>query len=403
MIGWAVDTAIAVSVLLLVVLAIRKPVGAAFGAGAAYALWLAPALRVVTPPLTLAQMPVHGPSLAGGVNYAVIAGGASSEAGISLGSIAGFLWIAGAIVFLVVHIWRHHRFLREALAAGRPIDIPGVRYDVVASERVGGPMATGLVHPLILVPGDFEQRMSAEEQRFALWHEQLHHRRGDIWASAGALVLVSVFWFNPFAHLALGAFRRDMEAACDAQLLAEAGEAAAPAYAATILRCAAAPVPRSLCALTAIDELKGRLTMLKLNHGPVRRVAGLGVAAIIAGAGIATAVAAQTDKKEEVVEKRIVIRHAGERGDLKPGEVPELEKLSTKCPGEKFEASSAGSSEAKKQDVKIIICGTKDEKLLPALEKAEAELQKQNDIPADRKAEILAKIRAKISELRAKG
>jgi len=52
-------------------------------------------------------------------------------------------------------------------------------------------MATGLVHPLILVPAEFEKRMSVEEQRFALWHEQLHHRRGDIWASAGALLLAA--------------------------------------------------------------------------------------------------------------------------------------------------------------------------------------------------------------------
>lgn len=108
-------------------------------------------------------------------------------------------------------------------------------------------------------------------------------------------------------------------------------------------------------------------------------------------------------KEEHVYEKKIVIRHAGDKGDFKPGEVPEVEKFSTKCPGEKFEASSASGDVVKKQDVKIIICGTKDEKLLPALEKAEAELQKQDDVPAERKAELLAKIRAKIAELRAKG
>jgi len=62
MIGWAVDTTIAVSVLLLVVLAIRKPFAAAFGARAAYALWLAPALRAVTPPLAVPDTPIPAPS-----------------------------------------------------------------------------------------------------------------------------------------------------------------------------------------------------------------------------------------------------------------------------------------------------------------------------------------------------
>ena len=404
MIGWAVDTTIAVSVLLLVVLAIRKPFAAAFGARAAYALWLAPALRAVTPPLALPDMPIPAPSLVGGVNYAVVTGSASTEIVISLGAILSFVWIGGAVSFLALHVWRHHRFISGALQAGRPLDIADVTYDVVASDRVGGPMATGLVHPLILVPAEFEKRMSVEEQRFALWHEQLHHRRGDIWASAGALLLVALHWFNPFAHFALGAFRRDMEAACDAQLLAEAGASAAPAYAATILRCAAAPVPRSLCALTAIDELKGRLTMLKLNHGPARRIAGLALAGVIAAAGMATAGAAQSDQKDqEVFEKRIVIRHAGDKGDLKPGEVPKVDELTTNCQGEKFLVDSAGGTEKRKENVKFFLCADKGESLLAALEKAEVNLQKQDDIPADRKAEILAKIHAKISELRAKG
>jgi beta-lactamase regulating signal transducer with metallopeptidase domain len=375
-----------------------------FGARAAYALWLAPALRAITPPISLPGFPLTAPSVTGAVDYVLTAGAPSARASVSLGSVMLVVWAAGAAIFLAVHIWRHQRFLGEALSSGRPLGIAGIPYDVIASDRVGGPMATGLIHPLILVPADFERRMSAEEQRFALWHEQLHHRRGDIWASAGALILVSLLWPNPFAHLALGAFRRDMEAACDARLLAEAGASAAPAYAATILRCAAAPVPRSLCALTSIDELKGRLTMLKLNHGRGRRLAGLAITAIIAGTGIATAAVVQDQAREEtkVIEKKVVIRHAG-KDDLKSGEIPKVEELTTNCEGEKFLVDSSGGTETRKENVKFFLCADKGENLLTALEKAEADLQKRDEIPAASKAEILAKIRARISELRSKG
>ena len=58
MIGWAVDTAIAVSLLIGAVLLIRRPFAAAFGARAAYALWLAPAVRAITPQLNFPAMPV---------------------------------------------------------------------------------------------------------------------------------------------------------------------------------------------------------------------------------------------------------------------------------------------------------------------------------------------------------
>ena len=405
MIGWAVDTAVAVSLLIAAVLLIRRPFGVMFGARAAYALWLAPALRAVTPPWTFPSVHVPAASLSGAADYVLITSAAAPTSAVPLATVVTSVWLGGAAIFLTAHIWRHHQFLREALATARWLDIPGVPYDVIASGRIDGPMATGLTNPLILVPADFQQQLDSDEQGFALWHEQLHHRRGDIWASAGALVLVSLLWFNPLAHLALGAFRRDMEAACDASLIAEAGGDAAPAYARTILRCASRPVPRSLCALTAIDELKGRLMMLKLNHGPTRRLAGLTLATVIAAGGIATAgAAAQEAPKPETkkFEKKIHIHHVGDRDVLKRGQPGELGKMDM-CPGEVFKVESAGGTADRKEDVTFLICTDRGDKMLPALEKAEADLQTSNDMPADRKAELLTKIRAKIAELRARG
>lgn len=405
MIAWAVDTAVAVSLLIAAVLLIRRPFAVMFGARAAYALWLAPALRAVTPPMTFPPVPVPAPSLSGAADYVLVTNAAAPASALPLATVVTAAWLGGAAIFLTAHIWRHHRFLREALATARGLDIPGVPYDVIASDRIDGPMATGLTHPLILVPAGFQQQLGPDEQRFALWHEQLHHCRGDIWASAAALILVSLLWFNPLAHLALGAFRRDMEAACDASLIAEAGSDAAPAYARTILRCASRPVPRSLCALTAIDELKGRLMMLKLNHGRTRRLAGLFLASAIAASGIATAgAAAQESPKPETkkFEKKIHIHHVGDRDVLKRGEPGELGKMDM-CPGEVFKVESAGGSADRKEDVTFLICTDRGDKMLPALEKAEADLQTSNDMPADRKAELLTKIRAKIAELRARG
>lgn len=404
MIGWAVDTAIAVSVLILGVLLIRKPFAAAFGARAAYALWLAPAIRAVTPPLSLPSAPIDASPISGAADYMLVSGPVTATSQLSFAAVVLTIWLGGAALFLTAHFWRHHLFIDRALQSARPLDIPGVPYDVIASDHVDGPMATGLVHQLILVPVDFQEQMSSEEQRFALWHEQLHHRRGDIWASAGALLLVSLLWFNPFAHLALGAFRRDMEAACDASLISEAGSSAAPAYAATILRCASRPVPRSLCALTSIDELKGRLMMLKLNHGPARRFAGLVLASAIAAGGIATAGVAQEKATETKVEKKIIVRKVHGDGDvIKRGNPDEMLTKAEKCAGEKFEVDSTGGAEGKEEKVKFVLCTKNGEELIGALERAEADIQKQDDMSPERKADILAKVRAKIAELRARG
>ena len=146
--------------------------------------------------------------------------------------------------------------------------------------------------------------------------------------------------------------------------------------------------------------------MLKRNHGPFRRVAGLLLACAIAMGGFATAGAAQEKAKEETkaFEKKIVIHHVdGQEDVLKHGSPGELRATALNCPGERFEVSSAGGDPSRKEDVKFFICTKAGGEMLKALEKAEADIQKQDDMPADPKAEILSKIRAKISELRAKG
>lgn len=408
MIAWATYGALGTSILILAVLLVRRPVARTFGPNAAYALWLAPAARAVLPPISLPAMPLPAsPMIAGPVDYVLIAG--QPDGGLPWLQVLMGVWLGGAALYLGLHWVRHQRFLADALANGRPLDVPGVPYDVVASASVDGPLATGLIHPLILVPADFQDGFTSEQQRLALLHEQSHHRRGDIWASLAAMLVTAFLWFNPFAHMALRAFRRDMEAACDARVVALSGEGAASPYAETILRSVSRPVPRSLCALTAVDELKGRLMMLNRNYGTARKLSGLVVAAGLTIGGLALAAPASADEpksgqSEEVV-KRIEIREStgGKDVVVHNGDHDRMVRVIAACDGEKFEAGVQGGTEAKKENIKFMICAKKGENLLPALEKAAARIEREDDIPAERKAEILSQLRAKIAELRARG
>jgi beta-lactamase regulating signal transducer with metallopeptidase domain len=410
MTAWLSQSALATSILILAVLLVRRPVANSFGARAAYALWLAPAVRAVMPPISMpeAVLPVTAP-IAGQIQFKVVTEPLLTAADLPWVEIAVAIWLTGAAAYLALGWWQHRRFLEDALANGTPLILPDVPFDVVASRSIDGPLATGLIHPLILVPADFETRFTVHEQRLALLHEQAHHRRGDIWASLAAMLVTAFLWFNPFAHMGLRAFRRDMEAACDARVIADAGPEAATPYAETILRCVSRPAPRSLCALTAVDELKGRLEMLNLKHGRMRRVAGLIVAGGITAAGLAIAAPALADdakgdagRQEKRIEIREVIGGKGETKIIKRnGEG--MSEASLDCPGEKFDASSEGGSDGKQEKTRFVLCANDGESLAAALEKAAAEVEKRDEMPAERKAEILTKIRAKIAELRAKG
>lgn len=407
--AWLTQSALATSVLILAVLLLRRPVANQFGARAAYALWLAPAVRAVVPPLSLPHTSVPAlPLVPAPVDFLLITtpGG---PGGFPSAPLLLAVWLAGAAAYLALHWWRHQRFVADALAEGRPLILPDIPYDVVASPHVDGPLATGLVHPLILVPADFERRFTAEEQRLALLHEQAHHRRADIWASLAALLVTAFLWFNPLAHVALRAFRRDMEAACDARVIADSGPETATPYAETILRCVSRPAPRSLCALTTVDELKGRLEMLNMSHGKARKLGGLLFAGAVTVAGLTLAAPALADqpagdssRKIERIEIREVI---GGKGDTKiiRRDGHGISEVSLSCPGEKFEAASEGGSEGKKEKTRFVLCADKGESLLAALEKAAVEIEKRDEMSAERKAEVLIKIRAKIAELRAKG
>jgi len=402
MIAWAAQNALSASVLILVVLLLRRPVAEAFGARAAYALWMAPAARAVLPPISLPTVAL--PAAPGAVDYAIVIEPVAASGLPWLQGLAA-IWLGGAALYLAIHWLRHQRFMAEALANGRPLMKAAVPYDVVASASVEGPLATGLIHPLILVPEDFEQRFTPEQQHLALLHEQSHHRRGDIWASLAAMLITAFLWFNPFAHMALRAFRRDMEAACDARVVASAGQGTASPYAETILRSVSRPAPRSLCALTAVDELKGRLMMLDKTHGPARKLAGLTVAAGLTLSGVALAAPAAADEPKagdgqqirhiEIKEVRggkdVLIKRNGEEIDI-----------AAKCPGEKVEIGSEGTDSAKRENVKLVLCTKPGESMVAALEKAAADFEKRDEIPADRKADMVAKIRAKIAELRAR-
>lgn len=236
--AWLLDTLLAFSVLVAVVLLIRRPVARIAGAEAAYMLWLIPALRWLVPPLALphALQPFAARSLlAAPESISEIAAPLSPAIPESTAQVAGVvadsawdasallavLWLGGALVLLsaaLVHYARLRRSLaRDARALGQ---VGAIR--LFETMSLSGPVATGLIRPTIFVPaGSLSLPVSAQEM--ALAHEVTHHRAGHLWHNLAALALLSLNWFNPLAWLAWRAFVVDQEAACDARTLARYG------------------------------------------------------------------------------------------------------------------------------------------------------------------------------------
>lgn len=409
MTAWALHTLVSTTLLMVVVLIIRRPVARAFGARAAYALWLAPAARLFLPPLP------HG----GAAPQYLIATSVVPGSGVLpfapqptsyLPEALLIVWLGGGAVFLAFQMLAHRRFVRRALSRGRQIPAPyGERPELLESLAVEGPLATGIFRKRILVPVGLAGRLGERQFRLALLHEQLHHRRLDLHALALALVVLALNWFNPIAYVAHRAFRRDLEAACDAQLAQDLSDSDREDYARAIIGCAAAPVPHAICTLTTIDDLKGRLKMLKLTHGRASRFAGAALAAIIAAGGLAATAQAQAAPETAQPQKqRVEFRKIVKDGKVveQSGMPADFRARMGQCDGEKFEAEADGPANGdKKLKNKVFVCvksGETPSATATILEDTIKDMLSNDDLRGPGEEQILAQLRARIAELRAR-
>ena len=157
--------------------------------------WLMPAMTAVAP---MPAKPVRRPDTDAEARYR------SAPQVLALG-----IWSSGAAALLAHLAWRQRRFSGRLKRAGAAWIAP-------AGES---PALLGLWRTRLVLPQDFEQRFSPQEQALILAHEAVHARRHDNdWnlLAAGLLVLQ---WFNPLAWWALRRMRQDQELACDAAVL----------------------------------------------------------------------------------------------------------------------------------------------------------------------------------------
>ena len=356
--GHALEAAIATTLLILLVLAVRKPVARHFGAGIAYALWLLPFARLVLPPLphqasifgwlkaapeAAPAAPVHmaaewtppgvpsaaaeGPGAHLAFELPHPAAAVPATSGFDLppmaelltlaGGIGLAVWAAGALWFTGRSLIGHARFMaildREATPVTGELEALSLEVAreaglkrmprIVTSLISSGPFVTGLFRPAVVLPAWFAEDYSRIEARAAIAHELTHVKRADLWALQAAEIFVALMWFNPLAYLARRAFRTDQEAACDADVLRR-GHASPHAYGATLVKAVRMQMPSRMALTTSLPLTHALKERLKLMSYPApdtrRRWIGFGAAVLFGTAALAgtASVAAAGEKKE---------------------------------------------------------------------------------------------------------
>lgn len=269
--NWVVQTGLVVSLLILVILVIRRPFARAFGANAAYALWSLPLIRLCLPGLSIpqnwvpaflraspeqsfaaapAEFPANNlPPITGEADLFTPAQLAPFEP-IRWGIILIGTWLGVAVLWLGYQLIQQARFKSHLVAqssepkaqlsaelarAAETVGLRKVPKVRVAQDRTG-PLVTGVFNPLVIVPNNFDETFEAQQRHFALVHEFAHIKRRDLWVALTTLIFRAVNWPNPLVHYASHKLRGDQEAACDAFVVKVTGGETAHSYAETLVK-----------------------------------------------------------------------------------------------------------------------------------------------------------------------
>lgn len=139
-------------------------------------------------------------------------------------SLLPWLWLAGAVGLLAAG-------LLSSLSLGRrlrgAVPVEGHVYEA----PVAAPFVCGLLRPRIyLPPGLCEPGRS-----HILAHERAHIRRGDHIVKPVAYLALCLHWFNPLVWLFFHLFERDLEMACDEQVVSGLGAEGKQQYSRSLL------------------------------------------------------------------------------------------------------------------------------------------------------------------------
>ena len=137
------------------------------------------------------------------------------------------LWGAGSLISLY-RLFHRHRVLRRQFHALPQIDITalGIEKEQLQDQMKSStclvlpglttPAVYGFIHPVILIPEDRSNPITAP----VLLHELTHFRQGDMWIKLILDLIVCLFWWNPLAYLLRISAQHALELKCDSDVRA---------------------------------------------------------------------------------------------------------------------------------------------------------------------------------------
>ena len=128
---------------------------------------------------------------------------------VDISTVATYIWIAGVSAFIIYFLVNYFRTRRNVSEATQ------ISENVFAIEGIPSPFILGYIKPRIYI----YPNMSQNQQELIVAHERCHLKNMDHILKLVGFVLLSVYWFNPLMWLAYFMFCKDIELACDEEVI----------------------------------------------------------------------------------------------------------------------------------------------------------------------------------------
>lgn len=148
--------------------------------------------------------------------------------------IAGWISISG-IVFCFF-VWSNMSLLRRLKADRRYLGHRG-NVAVYATKVLQTPCLYGVFRPVIYLPESLLDRQQEEIEQMVL-HEYVHYLHRDYFWAMLRILLLSVYWFDPFVWIAVSYSKKDAELFCDETVIRLLGEDKRLAYGSLLIQIA---------------------------------------------------------------------------------------------------------------------------------------------------------------------
>lgn len=140
------------------------------------------------------------------------------------------IWIFISICLLCMFVLNYCRFLKKVYKTTSESRFNGSlrvsdskkHISTKICTSIQSPLTFGIFKPTILLPQSV-LNMTEEEQKYLLYHEFIHAKHRDSLWKVLAVIIATIYWFNPFVWILVKLFDQDLELRCDYNVVSKLG------------------------------------------------------------------------------------------------------------------------------------------------------------------------------------